>query len=79
MEQEEEGGEGWGRVWGGEGGWGGVGTFLLCNGLGSTEVTREMRTYIGPPTAGQLWKLRQLAWAVTAYIGHPPATELWQL
>ena len=72
----EQGGGGRGRVWGGGGG-GVVGTCWLFNSHGSTEVTRAMTVYIGPETAGQLRKLWQLTWAVTAYLGHPIASELW--
>ena len=66
------GGEG--RVWEGV-----VQTFWLFNGHGSTEVSGAMIAYIGPATAGQLWKLWQLTWSMIAYIVHPTAAELWQL
>ena len=73
-------GGGRGRVGGGGGrGGGGVGTCWLFNGHGSTEVTWAMTSYIGPPTAGQLWQLWQLTWAGTAFLGHPTSAELWQL
>ena len=56
-----------GGVWCGNGGGGGVvGTCWLFNGHGLTEITEAMTAYIGPPTAGQLWKLWQLTWALTA-------------
>ena len=69
-------GTGWGGGWGKErgrvgeeGGWL-LGTSLLINVYGFTEVTWAMTACIGPPTAGQLWQLWQLTWAVTGNWWH---------
>lgn len=61
---------------GGGGGRGVVGTCWLFKGHESTRITWAMIAYIDPPTAGQLWQLWQLTWAVTFYIGHSTAVEL---
>ena len=72
------GGGGRGRGWGG-GGRGVVGTCWLFNSNGWNKVTRDMKAYIGPANARQLWQLWQLTWAMAAKIGHASAAELWQL
>ena len=73
------GGGGRKSVLGGGGGGGVKGTYWLFNGHGSNEVTRDITAYISLATAGQLWHLWQLTWAVIAHIGYAITAELWQL
>ena len=74
-------GAGRGRERGSIGGWGGgeegvVGICWLFNIHGLFYITWVMTAYTSPTTAGKLWQLWELTWALTAYIGHPNAVKL---